>query len=475
VGATGLDEAQRCFEESIYHKHFASEDITMPARRLLSQSARLAAAAISMLGLAAAMALWLLSLIDSLVPVAPGVKAAAARLAVADSAREVVVLGLVMGSLLAILLVRALADAAARPLDQAACAAHRLQQGDLRAPDDGAAPLDGALETLRATLAQLVGGARASGAAIGSGAAVISAGSTALSERTGQQASSLEQTASSMEQITATVKQNADHAHQASKLAVSASEVAVKGGAVVAEVVGTMASINASSKRIAEIIGVIDGIAFQTNILALNAAVEAARAGEQGRGFAVVASEVRNLAQRSAAAAREIKVLIDDSVSQVDAGTLLADKAGCTMDEVVASVARVTSIIAEIAAASAEQTTGIEQVNQAIAAMDQATQQNAALVEQAASAADALGREASELDHLLDAFGAGAPLAQRAAPPAAARLAPAPARQGRPAPGPRAATPAASAPRGRAPRAALAAGAAGAARREAVADDWEEF
>ncbi|WP_426191252.1 methyl-accepting chemotaxis protein, partial [Massilia sp. DWR3-1-1] len=412
----------------------------MPARRPFSQSARLAAAAVSMLGLAAAMALWLLKLIDSLVPVAPGVKVAAARLAVADSAREVVVLGLVMGSLLAVLLVRTLAAAAARPLEQAARAAHRLQQGDLRVPDDGAAPLGGALETLRATLAQLVGGARASGAAIGSGAARIGAGSTALSERTGQQASSLEKTASSMEQITATVKQNADHAHQASKLAVSASEVAVKGGAVVAEVVGTMASINASSKRIAEIIGVIDGIAFQTNILALNAAVEAARAGEQGRGFAVVASEVRNLAQRSAAAAREIKVLIDDSVSQVDAGTLLADKAGCTMEEVVASVARVTSIIAEIAAASAEQTTGIEQVNQAIAAMDQATQQNAALVEQAASAAAALGREAADLDHLLDAFGTGTPLDQRAARPpagqavrAALPVAPAPARPGQPA------------------------------------------
>jgi methyl-accepting chemotaxis protein len=225
-----------------------------------------------------------------------------------------------------------------------------------------------------------------------------------LSARTEQQAASLEETASSMEELTATVKQNADHAHQASKLAVSASEVAVKGGAVVSEVVGTMASINDSSKRIAEIIGVIDGIAFQTNILALNAAVEAARAGEQGRGFAVVASEVRNLAQRSAAAAKEIKALIDDSVEKVNAGTLLADKAGNTMNEVVTSVKRVTGIIGEIADASAEQTTGIEQVNQAIAAMDRATQQNAALVEEAAAAAASMREHAGSLNRVTGAF-----------------------------------------------------------------------
>ena len=219
-----------------------------------------------------------------------------------------------------------------------------------------------------------------------------------------------------MEELTATVKQNADHAHQASKLAVSASEVAVKGGEVVSEVVGTMASINDSSKRIAEIIGVIDGIAFQTNILALNAAVEAARAGEQGRGFAVVASEVRNLAQRSAAAAKEIKALIDDSVEKVNAGTLLADKAGNTMNEVVTSVKRVTGIIGEIADASAEQTTGIEQVNQAIAAMDQATHQNAALVEEAAAAATSMRDSAASLSRVIGAFVLGPEHVRKAAP-----------------------------------------------------------
>ena len=195
----------------------------------------------------------------------------------------------------------------------------------------------------------------------------------------------------------------------------SASEVAVKGGEVVSEVVGTMASINDSSKRIAEIIGVIDGIAFQTNILALNAAVEAARAGEQGRGFAVVASEVRNLAQRSAAAAKEIKALIDDSVEKVNAGTLLADKAGNTMNEVVTSVKRVTGIIGEIADASAEQTTGIEQVNQAIAAMDQATQQNASLVEESAAAAASMREQAGSLNRVIGAFVLGAEHARPAA------------------------------------------------------------
>ena len=228
-----------------------------------------------------------------------------------------------------------------------------------------------------------------------------------LSARTEEQAASLEETATSMEQLTATVKQNADHAHQASKLAVSASEVAVKGGAVVAEVVGTMASINDSSTRIAEIIGVIDGIAFQTNILALNAAVEAARAGEQGRGFAVVAAEGRSLAQRSAAAAKEIKLLIDDSVEKVSAGTLLADKAGKTMHDVVASVKRVTDIIGEIADASAEQTVGIEQVNKAIAAMDQATQHNAALVESSTAAAASMRDQAGGPSRLLAAFALG--------------------------------------------------------------------
>ncbi|KQV82633.1 chemotaxis protein [Massilia sp. Root351] len=235
----------------------------------------------------------------------------------------------------------------------------------------------------------------------------ISQGNAALSARTEQQASSLEETAASMEELTSTVKQNADNARQASQLATSASEVAVRGGGVVAQVVQTMESINHSSRRVVDIISVIDGIAFQTNILALNAAVEAARAGEQGRGFAVVASEVRNLAQRSASAAKEIKELINASVTQVEAGSRLVANAGSTMDEVVASVGRVTSIIGEIANASAEQSTGIAQVNQAIVQMDDVTQQNAALVEQAAAAAESLQDQAAMLVALVGEFRMG--------------------------------------------------------------------
>ncbi|MBK6980912.1 MAG: HAMP domain-containing protein [Betaproteobacteria bacterium] len=225
----------------------------------------------------------------------------------------------------------------------------------------------------------------------------ISQGNADLSQRTEEQASSLEETASSMEELTATVKQNAENARQANQLAAGASDVAVKGGAVVGEVVATMNGISAASRKIADIIGVIDGIAFQTNILALNAAVEAARAGEQGRGFAVVASEVRNLAQRSAAAAKEIKALIEDSVGKVDAGSKLVDEAGRTMGEIVTSVKRVTDIMAEITAASQEQSSGIEQVNTAITQMDEVTQQNAALVEEAAAAAESMQEQAQGL------------------------------------------------------------------------------
>jgi methyl-accepting chemotaxis protein len=232
----------------------------------------------------------------------------------------------------------------------------------------------------------------------------VASGNADLSQRTEEQASSLEETASSMEELTSTVKQNAENAKQANQLAASASEVAVKGGAVVSEVVGTMSSINESSKKIVDIISVIDGIAFQTNILALNAAVEAARAGEQGRGFAVVASEVRNLAQRSAAAAKEIKGLIGDSVDKVGAGTKLVDEAGKTMQEIVSSVKRVTDIMSEITAASQEQSSGIEQVNQAITQMDEVTQQNAALVEEAAAAAEAMQEQAQNLAHAVSVF-----------------------------------------------------------------------
>jgi len=232
----------------------------------------------------------------------------------------------------------------------------------------------------------------------------IANGNTDLSQRTEEQASSLEETASSMEELTATVKQNADNARQANQLAATASEVALKGGSVVSQVVATMGSITDSSKKIVDIISVIDGIAFQTNILALNAAVEAARAGEQGRGFAVVASEVRNLAQRSAAAAKEIKTLIGNSVEKVEAGSRLVESAGKTMEDIVGAVRRVTDIMSEITAASLEQSAGIEQVNQAIAQMDQVTQQNAALVEEAAAAAESMKSQAASLSESVGQF-----------------------------------------------------------------------
>ncbi|MGZ8202505.1 MAG: methyl-accepting chemotaxis protein [Burkholderiales bacterium] len=261
-----------------------------------------------------------------------------------------------------------------------------------------------ALKAMNTSLAGIVTNVRAGTESISGASSQIAAGNADLSSRTEQQASSLEETASSMEELTGTVKQNAENARQANQLAAGASAVAVKGGEVVGQVVETMSSINQSSKKIAEIIGVIDGIAFQTNILALNAAVEAARAGEQGRGFAVVASEVRTLAQRSAAAAKEIKALITDSVGKVDDGTKLVDEAGKTMEEIVSAVKRVTDIMAEIAAASQEQTSGIEQVNQAITQMDQVTQQNAALVEEAAAAADSMREQAQNLTQAVAIF-----------------------------------------------------------------------
>ncbi len=261
-----------------------------------------------------------------------------------------------------------------------------------------------ALKNMNDSLVRIVGEVRKGTDTIASASSEIAAGNLDLSGRTEQQAGSLEETAASMEQLTATVKQNADNARQANQLAVAASGVAIKGGSVVAEVVGTMGAINASSRKIVDIIAVIDGIAFQTNILALNAAVEAARAGEQGRGFAVVAAEVRNLAQRSAAAAKEIKMLISDSVNKVEEGSKQVEEAGKTMDEIVDSVKRVTDIMAEISAASEEQTTGIEQVNQAIMQMDQVTQQNAALVEQAAAAAASLQEQAGNLSQVVGIF-----------------------------------------------------------------------
>jgi len=261
-----------------------------------------------------------------------------------------------------------------------------------------------AVNTTVDNLKRLVGEIKEAVDSIGTASKEIAMGNSDLSQRTEEQASSLEETASSMEELTSTVKQNAENAKQANQLAIGASDVAGKGGAVVSQVVGTMSSINESSRKIVDIISVIDGIAFQTNILALNAAVEAARAGEQGRGFAVVAAEVRNLAQRSAAAAKEIKTLIGDSVDKVENGTKLVGEAGQTMEEIVTSIKRVTDIMAEISAASVEQSSGIEQVNQAITQMDEVTQQNAALVEEAAAAAESLEEQAQNLSTSVSVF-----------------------------------------------------------------------
>src|SRR5471032_3000013 len=264
--------------------------------------------------------------------------------------------------------------------------------------------LKGMNDALRRIVCEVQNGTRT----IATASCQIATGNQDLSQRTEEQASSLEQTASSMEELTSTVRQNADNARQANVLAQAASDVAEQGGSIVGRVVDTMGHIDASAKKIVDIIGVIDGIAFQTNILALNAAVEAARAGEQGRGFAVVATEVRNLAQRSAGAAKEIKALIGDSVEQVDIGARLVQQAGSTMDDVVASVRRVTDIMAEITSASSEQSTGIDQVNIAISQMDQVTQQNAALVEQAAAAAESMQQQAGALAHAMGVFKTGA-------------------------------------------------------------------
>ncbi|MCS0611496.1 methyl-accepting chemotaxis protein [Massilia kyonggiensis] len=315
--------------------------------------------------------------------------------------------------------------------DYAVGIAGAIAAGDLSVPietrADDRSSLLYAMKGMRDSLVNIVSQVRAGTLTIANASTEIAAGNQDLSERSERQAGTLEETASSMEELTGTVRQNADNARQANTLAESASSVAQRGGAVVAQVVQTMASINDSSKQIAEIISVIDGIAFQTNILALNAAVEAARAGEQGRGFAVVAGEVRSLAQRSAAAAKEIKTLISDSVAKVDDGAKLVDEAGSTMEEIVTSVKRVTDIMAEISHASQEQSAGIEQVNRAIGQMDEATQQNAALVEQAGAAASALQDEAANLARLVSIFKLDA---QAARPSASLAVVPV-ARQGR--------------------------------------------
>ncbi|WP_347232092.1 methyl-accepting chemotaxis protein [Janthinobacterium sp. 17J80-10] len=302
---------------------------------------------------------------------------------------------------------RLLAQLGGEP-DDAVDIAGRIAGGDLAVPirlkNGDKASLLAALKKMRDSLAEIVAEVRTGTDTIVTASGQIAVGNQDLSSRTEEQASSLEETASSMEQLTATVKQNADNAHQANRMAASASEVAMRGGTVVSQVVDTMSSINASSKKIVDIISVIDGIAFQTNILALNAAVEAARAGEQGRGFAVVATEVRTLAQRSASAAKEIKVLIGDSVEKVDTGARLVDQAGSTMNEILASIKRVTDIMGDITAASTEQTAGIEQINVAVSQMDQVTQQNAALVEEAAAAAQSMQDQAHGLSKAVSIF-----------------------------------------------------------------------
>ena len=309
--------------------------------------------------------------------------------------------GLAFAAVFGLTLVRWLRNQLGGEPGDAAALARSVAAGDLSVridlrPGDSTSMM-AQLKAMQESLARVVNNVRQNADGVATASAQIAQGNTDLSSRTEEQASALEQTAASMEELSGTVKQNADNARQGNQLAQSASTVAIRGGEVVGQVVETMKGINDSSRKIADIIGVIDGIAFQTNILALNAAVEAARAGEQGRGFAVVAGEVRNLAQRSASAAKEIKTLIGTSVDKVDAGSRLVAAAGQTMEDIVASVKRVTDIMGEISAASLEQSSGIEQVNQAIGLMDQATQQNAALVEHAAADAESMKEQAGKL------------------------------------------------------------------------------
>jgi methyl-accepting chemotaxis protein len=343
----------------------------------------------------------------------------------ASGRRMMIILGViavVLAALCALLITRSITG----PIGEAVRVARAVAAGDLTSnivvdSGDETGQLMGALKGMNDNLVALVSQLRSGTDTINTASREIASGNLDLSSRTEEQASSLEETAASMEELTATVKNNAAHAREANTLAIDASAVARQGGEVVGEVVATMGAINDSSRKIVDIISVIDGIAFQTNILALNAAVEAARAGEQGRGFAVVAAEVRNLAQRSAAAAKEIKELIGDSVDKVEVGSRLVERAGATMQDVVASIGRLSSLVGDISSASNEQQAGIEQVNVAITQMDGITQENAALVEQAAAAAAAMEEQAGQLARLVDTF-----KLEQAAPQRASARRPAP-------------------------------------------------
>ena len=374
-----------------------------------------------------------------------------------------------------------------RPLNEAVDVASAVAQGDLtiqigETTRDETGKLLASLKAMNQNLHRIVSEVRSGSDTINTASSEIASGNLDLSSRTEEQAGALEETASAMEELTSTVKQNADNARQANSLAATASDVAVQGGSVVGQVVQTMGEINEASRKIVDIISVIDGIAFQTNILALNAAVEAARAGEQGRGFAVVASEVRTLAQRSASAAKEIKALIDDSVSRVDNGSRLVEQAGATMSEVVASVRRVTDVVAEISAASNEQSDGIEQINHAIVQMDEVTQQNAALVEQAAAAAQSLQEQSGRLVETVSIFKLSShetPRAQPARKPVPPKASSKPVAAAPAAPAaPAKAAVAASAPAPKALPAKPAASASAKAGSKAMAaddGDWEQF